>query len=149
MPNKLICILIIIFFFTSCSMDSHSSLNEGILVKEDKSVDFEFFTLKDYQDAKYDGYLVKLNLALSTHEKLSGKELKVEKFQSDWIRFKDIPSEQRKIIYTQTIKNVSVDQEVVNISYAIQVKINETLQLNARNEWMRQEEIKKTIKLIL
>lgn len=119
------------------------------LVIEDKAVQLEFFTRSDFSGAEYADHFVeiKFNIAKVTHA-TNEQEVLLD-YASGWIAFKDIPTELNKLTLNKVVPGVKLGLQSVNVSKITRVRIGNTLQLNASNEFLEDSEKQKLIQVIL
>lgn len=138
--------LILVLILSSCVPDE---LEPTPVAGEDKAVQLEFFTRSDFSGATYaDHYVeIKFNIAKVTHA--SNEQEVLLDYSSGWIAFKDIPTEIDKLTLNKVVTDVKLGSQSVNISKITRVRVGNSLQLSAYNEFLQDGEKQKLIQVIL
>ncbi len=127
----------------SCAPDA--DMNPLPVFAEDKTVRIEFYTDKDFSDARYDDHYVKFQAGV---EKVTLNPYRAERIlleSTDWIAFRDLPRENQPLLFETTIPRVNDALHQVNIGYNYTVRIGETLQMRGTNTFMQPGEKTKTV----
>lgn len=130
---------------SSCVMDEiETTPVEG----EDKAIQLEFFTRSDFSRQEYDDHFVEIKFSIAKLTHASNEQEVLLDYSSGWIAFNDIPAEVNKLTLNKVVSDVKVGLQSVNVSKITRVRIGNTLQLNASNEILLDDEKQKLIQVI-
>jgi hypothetical protein len=146
MKQNVLLSLFALILLNSCiiKMDHNDDSYDPV---EMKQVTFEVYATKNYSGPEYDNHFVKFNLGAAKIEKSPYKEVLLFEYTSAWIPFKDLPLYNQALRFEHNLGTINLNSHEMMVGYSYQVKIGETIQMRARNDFFQRGELSKVVHL--